>query len=116
MKISNNIVGIGVDIEDISRFVKLNFNKNQSFYKKMFTDKEIEYCLKQASPYQHFAARFCAKEAFIKASNEKIKDYKSIEIILIKNKPMIKWKGLKVLVSLSHEKDKAIATVLLAKD
>lgn len=109
------IVGIGVDIEDISRFENLPFDKNKTFYEKIFTQKEINYCLKKANPYQHFAVRFCAKEAFIKAINQKVNDYKSIEITIIKNKPSIKWKDLKVFLSLSHDKNKSIAFVLVGK-
>lgn len=110
---NKTITGVGTDIEDIARFRKLSFDKNKAFYKKIFTKKEIDYCLKKSEPYQHFAVRFCAKEAFIKASNQEINDYRSIEIGLKKNKPFIKWRGGEALLSLSHNKDKAIAFVVI---
>lgn len=107
------IKGIGVDIEDISRFKKLPFSKSKKFYERVFTKKEIKYCLSKPRSHQHFAARFCAKEAFIKAIGKKIKDYKSIEILLKKGKPTISWKEISVLLSIAHEKDKAIAFVMV---
>lgn len=109
------IINIGVDIEDISRFSKLEYEENKNFYEKIFTDKEIDYCLKRPNPYQHFAARFCAKEAFIKAFSKKKIDYKSIEIKIKDDKPYIEWVKNKVFVSLAHEKDKAIAFVIIEK-
>ena len=108
-------LGVGVDIESISRFRKLNFNKNKLFYKKIFNEKEIDYCLDKSDPYQHFAARFCAKEAFIKAINKPIKDYKEIEIKEKNKKPFILWDGKEYILSLSHDKDKAIAFVIAKK-
>lgn len=107
------IENIGVDIEDISRFCNLEFNKNKQFYEKIFTREEIDYCLKKANPYQHFATRFCAKEAFIKAISHPILDYKSIEIRIDNKKPYIYWNQKKYLVSLAHEKDKAIAFIVI---
>ena len=63
---------IGTDIEEVSRFRNKKYSENKSFYKKIFTDDEIDYCLGKIDPYPHFTARFCAKEATIKAlKNEK---------------------------------------------
>jgi holo-[acyl-carrier protein] synthase len=107
--------GIGVDIEDISRFKKLEFNKNKLFYKKIFNENEIKYCMSKKEPYHHFAVRFCAKEAFIKAINKPVKDYKEIKIKTKNKKPYILWKGKTHLLSLSHDKDKAIAFVIVEK-
>ncbi len=105
-------LGIGVDIEDINRFKKLKYSQNKKFYEKIFTEKEIEYCLSKKNPHQHFAARFCAKEAFMKALNRKVRDYKSIEIKSREGRPFINWRNKKYLLSLSHDKDMAIAFVI----
>ena len=107
------ILGIGVDIEDISRFKSKPYEVNTKFYETIFTKKEIQNCLEKKYPYQHFAARFCAKEAFIKASNEKLVDYTSIEIENIGKKPVIKRGNYEIFLSISHEKDKAIAFVII---
>lgn len=119
----NYTQGIGIDIEDINRFSKECKNENH-FYNKIFTKKEQSYCTKQNKPSQHFAARYCAKEAAIKAFGSFGIDninYKNIEIVNNKNgSPHLrlsrsfssKWEGQ---VSLSHDKDKAIAMVILFK-
>ena len=107
------ISGIGIDIEDIGRFRRLSFQKNKEFYQRIFNEEEIAYCRSKKDPAQHFAARFCAKEAFIKASPVKISDYKSMVVLVKKGKPCLLWKGKKALLSLTHDKDKAAAVVIL---
>ena len=42
---------IGTDIEEVSRFRNKKFYENKSFYKKIFTDDEIDYCLGKIDPY-----------------------------------------------------------------
>ncbi len=112
MKIKN-IIGVGIDIEDIGRFRKMRFAKNKSFYQKIFTPKEIKYCLAKPDPYPSFAARFAAKEAVIKALPNQPQNFHEIEVTIKNKKPQVFLKGFKVLVSLAHEKDKAIAVVLV---
>jgi len=105
---------IGIDIEDVSRFEKKDYENHLNFYKKIFTENEIQYCLKKTNPYKHFAVRFCAKEAAIKASSKKITNLKTIEITVIDKKPTIKFPHNEVgLVSLSHTDKYAIAVVLI---
>ncbi len=107
---------IGTDIEQIGRFRKLLYKNNQSFYKNIFTLGEIKYCLSKADPYPHFAARFSAKEAVVKAVGGSVYQAKDIEVVNDKDgKPLIKLKTknlklkTKVLISLAHTKDYAIA-------
>lgn len=110
-----NIKGIGIDMVDIGNFKKLPLKSNTNFYKKIFTTMEIAYCGSKANPYQHFAARFAAKEAIIKACGLKLKDLINIEIINNKDgAPSAKVKGKlgKFLISLSHTKNEAIAIAL----
>ena len=110
------IIGLGIDIEDISRFENMPFDKNINFYKKLFSEKEIDYCLKKSNPYRHFTARFCAKEAFTKASTKSIKNFKDIEIIVENSKPRIitsHEKEKQIHISLSHSQEKAIAIVII---
>ncbi len=111
------IKGIGIDIEDISRFRDLPFAENRHFYEKIFTDEEIAYCLGKEDPSQHFAVRFCAREAFAKAikthKTKKMINYKLIPITLEGMRPFIQFQGKKHLVSLSHDKDKAVAVVII---
>ena len=109
------IENIGIDIVDINRFKNKKFSENITFYKKIFTKSEIDYCRKYKSPYQHFAGKFAIKEATIKSINEKI-SFLDIQIFYKNSKPQIKLKNYDkkycFIVSVSHEKEYAIAIVL----
>ena len=59
--------GIGIDVIEVNRFSSKKFSENEEFYKKIFTDSEINYCTKFKEPYAHFAGKFALKEAVIKA-------------------------------------------------
>ena len=106
--------GIGIDIESISNFSQKKFENNISFYKKIFTNAEIEYCLNRSDPYQHFTAHFCAKEAAIKALvREKIK-LTEIEVKIDKKRSSLIIPNEKnVLVSMSYTKKYATAIVMI---
>ena len=110
-----NQFNIGVDIEDIARFKRLDFARHRNFYERIFHKNEIRYCLRKKNPYQHFAARFCAKEALIKAIKEKIIDPTAIEVKFADKKPFIVWNKKKYPLSMAHEKNKAIAFVAVKK-
>lgn len=117
-----NVLGVGIDAEEIYRFGK-EIIKKDFFLKSIFTKEELGYCLAKKFPEKHLAARFAAKEALYKAVSKKIGKnilaHTDIEItneiggqpkIKIKNK---KLKGFKFLISLSHSKTTAVAIVLL---
>ncbi|MHC4840912.1 MAG: holo-ACP synthase [Planctomycetota bacterium] len=61
------IVGIGTDIVDVARIQKLLDEKPDEFLSRVFTETEIDYCRTKKRPAVHYAARFAAKEAFMKA-------------------------------------------------
>jgi len=61
------ILGIGTDIIEISRIKQSIEKYGESFLKKIYTSTEIDYCKNKANKYQHYAARFAAKEAIYKA-------------------------------------------------
>ena len=110
---------IGVDIEDIERFNK----KNEKFLNRIFTEKERLYCSSKAKSAEHYAVRFCAKEAVIKAMNSMGIHQPTLKEIEIYNDekgcPFIKlpkkYENLQGDVSLSHDKTKAIAFVVINK-
>jgi len=113
------MLGIGVDIEDINRFKKYSLENDLDFLKTIYSEDELKYCFSKASPAKHLAVRFCAKEAFIKALPNFTNNIKFNEIN-VKNlengKPTIiceTFSNYKCLISLSHEKDKAIAVVYI---
>lgn len=63
-------VRCGMDIVDISRFVKIVKDDNTPFINKCFTEQEIGYCESSNNPEkkaERYAARFAAKEAVGKA-------------------------------------------------
>jgi holo-[acyl-carrier protein] synthase len=60
------VVGIGVDIVEVDRIEKALSN-SQSMTQRVFSEDEIQYCSGQKNLYQHFAGRFAAKEAALKA-------------------------------------------------
>ena len=60
------IYGHGIDILDVSR-IKKAIEDSARFLNKLFTENEISYCKSKRNKYQSFAARFVAKEAFLKA-------------------------------------------------
>ena len=110
-----NLIGIGIDIEEVGRFRKLPFKKNREFYKKIFTDPEIEYCLSKSDPAQHFTARFCTKEAMSKALGREFAKVKEIEILNDKNgapQATINGKKSRLKISLSHTKSYATAVAI----
>ena len=64
-------IDVGIDIINVSRFRNMPFEKKSSFYKKIFHENEINYCLKFKDPYTHFAGKFAVKEALIKSIDKK---------------------------------------------
>lgn len=112
------ISGIGTDIEKVSRFKK--YEKDDKFIARIFTEKEIEYCYSKKNFHQHLAGRFCAKEAFIKASQDKTIPMNKIEILNKENgAPFISVLNKdfkdKIHVSISHTTDVAQAFVIIEK-
>jgi len=114
-------MAIGVDIEEIVRFE----DKSQEFFDRIYTKSEQEYCFSKPNPASHFAVRFCAKEAVVKALNSidiAHPRLNQIEVYHGHNKaPKIrffddKYADLTIQLSLSHDKTKAIAFVTIDKN
>ena len=61
------VIGLGIDIIEIDRIKDSIENFGEKFLSKIFTPAEINYCQNKANKFQHFAARFAAKEAVYKA-------------------------------------------------
>lgn len=114
----------GTDIIEIER-IKKAIIENENFTIKIYTEKEIEYCeSKKKAKYQHYAARFAAKEAVFKAISEELNNKYDIEWkdIEIQNKAngmpvvFLKRKIEKIQdieISLSHCKEYAVANVIV---
>ena len=122
------ITGIGIDLIMVERMKKAVEKWGEPFLNRVFTKKEQGYSYSQARPYPHLAGRFGAKEALLKAIGTgwgKGIRWTDIEIIRDdKGKPKIELSGIlndvvinmgikEILVSISHERDYAIAQVIL---
>lgn len=123
-------ISCGVDIIEINRVKKSIESKGEKFISIIYTDKEINYCeAKKSQKYQHYAARFAAKEAIFKAlstrmkknytsSKSKILTWQDFEILNDDNgKPKITLKCYipdleDIDVSISHCKEYAVANVI----
>ena len=114
----------GIDIIEIQR-IKNSIEKfGEVFINKIYTMDEVAYCeTKGKQKFQHYAARFAAKEAAFKALSENLNnkfdlDWKDYEVICDKEgKPHMNIKGLNmekienIDISLSHCKEYAVANV-----
>ncbi|MCC6461438.1 MAG: holo-ACP synthase [Saprospiraceae bacterium] len=63
------IAGIGTDIVEVQRVLE-KIDKNRGFREATFSPEEIAYCEPKPNRGQHYAARFAAKEALLKAAGE----------------------------------------------
>ncbi|HPH25542.1 MAG TPA: holo-ACP synthase [Pseudomonadota bacterium] len=61
------ILGVGLDLCPIERMQRALERSGSRFSQKVFTEAERAYCSARGQPAQHFAARFAAKEAVLKA-------------------------------------------------
>ncbi len=60
------IKGVGIDLVEIER-IATSLQKDNGFRELVFAPEEISYCESKTQKYEHYAARFAAKEAFLKA-------------------------------------------------
>lgn len=115
-------ISCGTDIIEIERIQKSIENLGEKFLQTIFTREEIEYCeARKVQKYQHYAARFAAKEAAFKALSrgmEKGMDWQLFEVKKCENgKPELNIKcEIKDLenvdISISHCKQYAVANVV----
>ncbi|GBD98688.1 holo-[acyl-carrier-protein] synthase [bacterium BMS3Abin07] len=120
------IYGIGVDIVKISRIQDAVERWGDEFLRKVYTANEIQYCYTKHVPFLSLAVRFAAKEALIKAISSEIKvSLRDIEVVTSDvGRPYLRFYGMLknflsernisgVHLSLSHEKEFGIASVVL---
>jgi len=117
----------GIDIIEINRIKESIESLGENFKNKIYTEKEIKYCeSKKNAKYQHYAARFAAKEAIFKAVSDLLEDkfeisWKDAEILNDeKGKPTIIFYNKKVEekiesidITISHCKEYAVANVVV---
>lgn len=112
---------IGIDIEKITRFE----NWEEEGFKRIFSEKEIEYANKFENKIEHYCGFFCVKEAFIKALDDDGISYNQIEVLHTESgKPYINQTKYinsilrehfksRIEISISHCKEYATAVVLV---
>jgi holo-[acyl-carrier protein] synthase len=124
------IYGIGTDIIEVPRIEKV-MEKDIGFRDKIFSPGEIAYCETKRHKFENYAARFSAKEAFMKAIGTGWRfgiRFADIEVyhdefgkpfikLYGKAEELVKNEGIsKIHVSLSHIKDVATAIVIVETD
>lgn len=126
----DNTVSMGVDIVDVSRMRDI-LARTPSFAKRVFSEGEQKYCNASATPEFHYATRFAAKEAVVKALGTgftKGIGVRDIEVVLnSKGKPSVKLyrraaevakeQGVREIpISLSYTHNDAVACAMVITD
>lgn len=122
------IIGIGVDQVEVARIERLLGRRPESGAARLFTPAERSACGSRRRAFECFAARFAAKEAFVKALGTGLRDgmrWTQIEVRTHPNgRPGIFLSGAagqrfrerggrRIHVSLTHEGGQAVAFVVL---
>lgn len=130
------ILGCGIDVVEIALFEKIFSDPTSVFKIRHFTEREMAYCEGQPghNPLLHYAGRYAAKEAFIKALGPLYRDrapditafdYHNIEVVSHPVAgPSLSISGKlasaialfnihHIFVSISHEAATAVAMVIL---
>jgi holo-[acyl-carrier protein] synthase len=121
------ILGIGIDMIEVDR-VREKIDRNVAFRDAVFSAEEIAWCERQANKSENYAARFAAKEAFLKATGRGLAlgyDLANIEVINDTwGRPLMRLSGVyleeasksnwnRIHVTLSHLKQTACAVVII---
>ena len=123
--------GIGIDLVPISRMRQVMERWQERFVERVFTPAEIAYCRARRDPAPHFAARFAAKEAGLKALGTGLRlGISWLELEVTRERggpPMMILRGRsreiarargadRMLLALTHDGDYAIAQAMLVSD
>jgi len=123
--------GIGIDIVRIGRMREVIARWEERFLQRVFTEGEIAYCRARRDPAQHFAARFAAKEAGLKALGTGLRlgvNWRELEVrrergqaptLVLSGRSReigVARGGRRMLLALTHEGDYALAQAMLVDD
>jgi holo-[acyl-carrier protein] synthase len=123
----SNIIGLGVDATEIDRIASTIDRYGDRFIRRVFTEAEIAYCTRRRVPAIHFAGRFAAKEAGMKAlgtGHSQNVLWRDVEVIRGGGPPRLQFHGgaaarframgdERSLLSITHSETLALAQVLL---
>lgn len=125
-------VGVGVDLVEVERARAMLADKGAHVFERLLTPSEAEYCRSRPDPAEHVAVRLAAKEAVYKAlqGSDEARGigWRDIEVTRAPDgRPDVQLTGLaanrakelkvrKVLLSLSHTHQAAVAIAVLTTD
>ena len=121
------IIGLGLDATDIPRVERTIARYGDRFLHRVFTEGEITYCRRRRNPAPHFAGRFAAKEAVMKAlgtGHTRGVIWRDIEVVRRGGPPQLQLHGAAAtrfaalgarssLLTITHSESLAMAQVLL---
>ena len=124
------IIGLGLDTTDIDRISDTIDRYGDRFLQRVFTEGEIAYCARRRVPAIHFAGRFAAKEAAMKAlgtGRSRGVLWRDVEVVRLGGPPQLQLHGgaarrfaamggRSSLLTITHSDDLAMAQVLLLGD
>ena len=122
-----DIIGLGIDATDIDRIAETLERYGERFMNRVFTSNEIAYCTRRRVPAIHFAGRFAAKEAAMKAlgtGHSQNVLWRDVEVIRRGGPPQLQFHGgaarrfdaiggNRSLLTITHAEHLAFAQVLL---
>lgn len=121
------IVGLGTDIIEIVRIGEMIEKHGELFLQKVYTEAEIRYCQTKRGALQHYAGRWAAKEAIMKALGTgftKGVGWQDLEVLNQRSgQPVVRLSGGaervadllgidQILITISHCKAYATATAI----
>ena len=125
----SNIIGLGIDATDIPRIAAAVERYGERFINRIFTDGEIVYCRRRRQPAIHFAGRFAAKEAAMKAlgtGHSQNVLWRDVEVVRRGGPPQLQFHGgaarrfaamgaQSSLLTITHSETLALAQVLILR-
>ncbi len=119
------IVGFGIDVVDAARIEKVLRRFQDRFLERIYSEGERNYCMSRRTPHFHLAARFGAKEAFIKAVGARRGvRWKDVEVVREGGPPSVRLHGgaseiaesrgvKKIHLTLAHDAGVGVAGIIL---
>jgi len=126
----SSIIGLGLDATDIPRIADTIERYGERFLRRIFTDGEMTYCMRRRVPAVHFAGRFAAKEAAMKAlgtGHSRGVLWRDVEVVRHGGPPQLQLHGgagrrfsamggRSSLLTITHSETLALAEVLIIGD
>lgn len=123
----STIIGLGLDVTDVDRIADTIERYGDRFLRRVFTEGEMAYCLRRRVPAVHFAGRFAAKEAAMKAlgtGHSLGVLWRDVEVVRRGGPPQLQFHGgaagrfaalggARSLLTITHSDALALAEVLI---